>query len=225
VRDYSADSKEQAIALRRDGYSYSMISEMLGVPKSTLSGWLRDIEYTPNEEVITCIGRGRIKGGQTHRLRRIHRTARIHEEAKREIGDISKRDLWLAGIAMYWGEGNKSDEQVSITNSDPNLVRFMMRWFREICHVPEDRFRVEIHLYPDSDVKQAEQYWSEVTGLPLSQFYDARIDRRRNKMRKKKRSLPYGTVHIRILGGGPYCGRALHRRIMGWIEALHVMRG
>jgi len=52
MKDYPADSQERAVALRRQGYSYSLITEKLSVPKSTLSGWLRDIPFEPNQETF-----------------------------------------------------------------------------------------------------------------------------------------------------------------------------
>ena len=40
------DKKEEAIKLRKQGFSYNEIKNKLGVPKSTLSGWFRDILLT-----------------------------------------------------------------------------------------------------------------------------------------------------------------------------------
>jgi len=40
-----------------------------------------------------------------------------------------------------------------------------------------------------------------------------------NKRQKKRGQLPFGTVQIRVVGGGKY-GKAFHRKIMGWIKAL-----
>jgi len=201
-----------------------LISERLGVSKSTLSYWLRDIEYEPNEEVRQRIRDGTLKGAQTNRERAAERIREIKQQAREELGELSERDLWLAGVALYWADGTKANEDVRFANSDPDLIAFMMHWFRTICRVPDERFRVEVHLYPDCDPSEAIGFWASVTQLPEAQFYPPRVDRRRGKQSKKRRLLPYGTAHIRVLGG-PGTGRALHRRIMGWIDILRDQRG
>jgi transposase len=47
--------KRQAVELRGKGMSYGLISEKLGISKSTLSNWLKDLPYTPNEQVLSRI--------------------------------------------------------------------------------------------------------------------------------------------------------------------------
>lgn len=221
MRDYSSDSRQRAIELRRQGESYNGISKALGVPKSTLSYWLRDIEYVPSKEVVERVGLGRVKGGQTVRERTAEHIADIKARACREVGELSERDLWIAGIAIYWGDGTKAQEDVRFTNCDPKIVQLMMRWFREICLVPDDRFRAEVHIYPESDAASLVCFWSEVTGIPTVQFTECQVDRRQGKRQKKKGLLPYGTIQVRV-SGGPGLGRQLHRRIAGWIQALEV---
>ena len=51
--------REAAITLRQKGYSYPYISRETGLSKSTLSGWLTDVPYTPNQETIEAFGKAR----------------------------------------------------------------------------------------------------------------------------------------------------------------------
>ena len=53
--------KEKAINYRKRGYSYNMISERLGLAKSTLSDWLREIPFKPNKKLIRRVKLGRLK--------------------------------------------------------------------------------------------------------------------------------------------------------------------
>lgn len=218
-KDYPADSRERAIALRRQGYSYSLIAERLGVSKGTLSGWLRDVPFEPNQETLARIGGGPLKSGETHRLKRQRQTEQMAALAKKDMGRTTHRDRWIAGIALYWADGTKSNEDVRFTNADPKQIRFMIDWFRECCGIPDGCFRLGLHLYPDTDIAEAVRYWQKVTGLPPEQFYRPQIDRRSDKRQKKRGQLPFGTVQIRVVGGNEY-GKAFHRKIMGWIEAL-----
>ena len=55
---------QKAIYYRKKGYSYNMISQKLGLAKSTLSNWLKEIPFSPNKEVIARIGRARAKSAE-----------------------------------------------------------------------------------------------------------------------------------------------------------------
>lgn len=111
--------KEKAINYRKQGYSYNMISEKLGLTKSTLSDWLWEIPYKPNKEVIKRIKAGPVKAAQNKQKKKIATIKIIKRNAKKEIGKLTKRDLWLLGIGLYLGEGRKFQEAIRITNSDP----------------------------------------------------------------------------------------------------------
>ncbi|MEK6884288.1 MAG: hypothetical protein AABY22_31950, partial [Nanoarchaeota archaeon] len=62
------------------------------------------------------------------------KTAQKIEEIKNssaeDLKEISKRELWLMGIMLYWRErflhGNENDlrKGVRFTSSDPNIIKF-----------------------------------------------------------------------------------------------------
>ncbi|MFA5020565.1 MAG: hypothetical protein WC517_00685 [Patescibacteria group bacterium] len=214
-------TKDRVIKLRKKGYSYGYISQQLGLSKSTLSDWLREIPFTPNQEVLDRVKMAQLKSAKFKQQRRINEIVEMREMALEEIGQLSRRDLLLLGVGLYWGEGSKSNENVRIINSDPILVKLMIRWFRDICGLGLNNFYVFIHLYPDSNIDAAIAYWSEVTSIPSKQFGKIQIDKRTNKSLRNNRKLPYGTFHLQIRSyGNKEFGRRLHRRIIGWIEAV-----
>ncbi|MFH0840794.1 MAG: helix-turn-helix domain-containing protein [bacterium] len=214
--------KEQAIKLRKQGWSYNVIISKLGVAKSTLNHWLVEIPYTPNKEMQKIIKMGPIKSSQVRNKQMMDKIQKAKETSKLEIGEVSKRDLWMIGLGLYIGEGTKIYEQIRIINSDPNVIKLAMRWFREICCLDDKNFSIAVHLYPDVSINKAKHFWSNITKIPLSQFGKTQIDKRQNKSLKKQRKLPYGTVHISIKScGNPQFGVALHRKIMGWIDAIY----
>jgi transcriptional regulator with XRE-family HTH domain len=213
--------KERARDYREKGYSYNMISEKLGLAKSTLSDWLKEIPYKPNREVLKRIVLGRLKSAQFKHNQRIADITKRKELAKKELGEITKRDLWLLGIGLYMGEGMKLQESVRIINSDPEIIKIALKWFREICGLENENFTPSAHIYPDNNINLTINYWSKITHIPKEQFCKTQIDKRKNKSGKKKRKLPYGTLHLQIKScGKKEFGRSLHRRIMGWIETL-----
>jgi len=213
--------KQKAIILRNRGYSYKLISERLGIGKGTLSCWLKEIPFKPNEEVLRRIQSGPRKSGMLRHNKRVAETKKIKEEAKKELGDLSKRDLWMLGVGLYIGEGSKSIESVRIMNSDPEIIKASIRWFKNIIGLKDDNIVISIHLYPDSNKEKCLNFWSATTKISRSRFKKTQIDERKNKSAKKQGKLPYGTAHIRIISNGQTdFGVKLHRRIMGWIEGV-----
>lgn len=212
----------RAVHLRQQGWSYNVIEQRLGVSKSTLSHWLREIPYTPNAKMIDRINEGLRKSVLFKHKQRLKSIADARSIAKREIGKLSQRDLFLLGLGIYIGEGSKLYEEVRVINANPEVIRLAVKWFREICKIPLANFGLVIHIYPDNSKKAALKYWSKVSGVPVSQFGKMQIDIRTNKSRKKHRMLPYGTAHLKVKAcGNPQFGVQLHRRIIGWIEAVH----
>jgi transcriptional regulator with XRE-family HTH domain len=196
--------------LRRKGKSYSEIFKVVNVSKSTLSLWLRDIPLTKEQkEKLQGRYKSRYIGSKKRQQTRIELTKKIIREAKSEVKDLVNNKLFLAGLMLYWAEGTKrGEEMISFSNSDPNMIKFMMKWFRKICLVPERKFRIQIHIHSLHKERNIKEYWSKQTKIPLNQFHKLIIKRTSLKHRKNK--LYQGTCCIRV------CDKNLFRKIMGW---------
>lgn len=213
--------KQRAVELRGKGLSYSLISEQLGISKSTLSNWLKDLPYTPNEDVLYRIRRGQGTYGLRRRQIRIDEIAMLKARGISEVGKVSKRDLWMIGLGLWIGEGSKTMEQIRLVNSDPKVIRLFIRWLREICELKDENITIAMHLYPNSDELSSMKYWMNITKLPKKQFRKTQIDRRLDKKRLKKGKTPYGTLHISVASNlNPEKGVRLYRRMMGWVSGV-----
>ena len=213
--------KAKAIRLRNAGYSYSMINDKLGVPKSTLSNWLTFIPFQPNQEVLKKIGKAKLKSALYKQNLKFEDIARMKMEASKDIGLLSHRDMFMLGIGLYMGEGSKSFEQINIVNSDPVIIRIGIKWLKTFLKLDIKNFTISIHAYPDTDLTRSVSFWSRKTGIPKNQFYKIVVDSRKNKSSLNKRKLPYGTVSLRIRKGETNIRgvKSLHRKIMGWIDS------
>ena len=211
--------REKARELRKQGWSLNEIRQKMKVSKSSVSLWVRDIELTKKQkqelskkgikkEVIE-------KRRKTRLIRENNRRQIIIDKAISEVKYLSKRELWLIGIALYWGEGTKTLRSgVQFSNSDPRTIQLMMQFFKKICRVPEEKFRGHVFLHPHLNTKMAEKYWHTVSGIPLDQFY--KTSKQQSKAsRGKKDNLPFGTFIIQI------CSTELLLKIKGWIEGVN----
>ena len=170
--------KEVAIKLRKQGKSYNEINKILGTPKSTLSDWFRDLRFSKDIKIeliseakkkwahnITCYNKKRA-------ALILQKTEKIQKVESEKIKNISERELWLLGTALYWAEGSKRVRwQARFTNSDPDMIKFMMFYFRNICKTKEDKFRLALQIHPNVFEKEAKRYWSSITKVPPSQFH------------------------------------------------------
>ena len=212
--------KEKAIYYRTKGYSYNMISQKIGVNKSTLSNWLNQIPFSPNKQLIKRIGLAKLKSASFKHNQKLSEQREMRKLAKKELGQMTKRDLWFLGIGLYLGEGNKSFENIGFSNSDPETIKIIIEWFKKNCRLKNKNFNPYVHAYPDNDIEKTMDYWSRITGIPKNQFGKTIIDKRTNKSKIKRKSLPFGTIDLRVRTyGEKEFGKRLHRRIMGWIEA------
>lgn len=217
--------QKKAIALRKEGLSYNFIKDQVKVSKSTLTRWLANIPFEPNNDFIQRVNK-------THSdLRDLRKKVKKESEvearnlAGNDLGTLTKRDLFMLGLGIYMGEGSKTDG-LRIVNSDPTIIRTGILWFKKVYGLNDENFMVRIHLYPDSNIEESMKYWSGVTGLEFSQFYQVHIDKRQNKSMRNKSKLLFGTAHVTIRSiKRREFGVLLRRRILNSIEIAKNQAG
>lgn len=206
------EEKIKAIKLRRKGKSYREIREQIPVSKGTLSLWLREIELTPEQKerlYVELRRKNAYKGAKANQEKRIKRTRQIISEAKKEAKLLIKEPLFLTGLMLYWAEGTKrSGESLRFSNSDPLMIEFMMRWFREICGIPEEKFRIALHIHALHCRRDIKRHWSKLTNIPFSQFHKIQV--KPTSLRHRRNKLYNGTCVIVVNS------RDLFRRVEGW---------
>ena len=213
--------KIEAQKLRQKGLSYGEILQTIPVSKDTISRWCKDIELS-NEQKQKLIKnkqfgqkKGSLIAAENKKNQRIKKTLEIQKIAKAEIGDLVKRDRFIAGIALYAGEGDKAVERVGFSNSDPKLINFMAKWFREFLAIPTSKMRGAIWIHEGLDENKAKLFWSKLTKIPTNQFHKTYIAENKIESKKIRKNIhEYGVFSIRV------SDTAKHRKIMGWILAL-----
>jgi hypothetical protein len=116
---------------------------------------------------------------------------------------------------LFWAEGAKARNEVSIVNSDPEVVRFFARFLRRFYGVPDERFRVACNLFADHVVRQREieQFWLDTLELPRSCLRKSMVNiYSKYSERKRKGRLPYGTCKLVV------CDTSIVQSIYGAIQ-------
>ena len=220
------NDKNFAIKLRKQGKSYNEISRTLKIAKSTLSYWLRDLKLSENAEsrIKGRYGIGTAKLIERNKKQTIiarERADIIIENARKEVAELKGDPLFLIGTSLYWAEGYKKGlhgskwKCVNFTNSDPEMVQLMMKYFRTICEASDDKIRIQLIAHPNIDINKAVSFWSKLTGIPKKQFIKTSLKiSTASKGKRNINTLRFGTIHIRIYSV------KLFFRIMGWIEGM-----
>jgi len=164
--------KNKAIELRKKGMSYSQIKAELGISKSTLSGWLYNMPLSEKRiKELGAFSPIRIERCRnTKRSKKMARQDSVFDKVSKDIGRLSKRELFLAGLFLYWGEGGKTKYYTTIlTNTNPNMVKFFLRWLENLG-VDKNKIKVSLHLYSDMDIDKQMKYWSKLLDIGMNQF-------------------------------------------------------
>ena len=210
--------KEKARALRKEGKSINQIIKETGASKASVSVWVRDVVLT-SEQKKQVSERGRsVESIERRRVSRLSNEQKkrqlIIDKAKDDFTSISLEQLKLVGIILYLGEGGKTyNGMARLANSDPAVIKIMMRFFREVCNVPENKFRAAIHTFAHADIEKTEEYWSVVTKIPRNQFCKTYTKPSAISLQKRN-TLPWGTIDVYV------CDTRLFLTIMGWIERI-----
>lgn len=164
--------RQKALELRLEGKSYSQIKQLLNISKSTLSLWLR--EYPLTKERIDALRSRNPKRierfRETMRLKHQSRLDKVYGEKEQELVPLSRKELLIAGLFLYWGEGSKTTGSVTISNTDPAILKFSLFWLNNVLKIPKKNIRVYLHLYKDMDIEKEIDFWGKTLKILLSQF-------------------------------------------------------
>ncbi|WP_328506998.1 helix-turn-helix domain-containing protein [Streptomyces sp. NBC_00391] len=209
------DLRARARELRLQGWTYDQIQVELGCSKSSISLWVRDLpkpERTRSPQEASVIAR---RGWEATLQRREEERQHTKATARQAVGDLSDREVFLAGVVLYWAEGAKDKsysrrERLHFINSDPNVISFFLRWL-DVLGVERERLRFRVSIHESADVTCAEEFWAELVGVERSAFQKATLKKHNPRTSRKNTSEAYrGCLIIYVLRSAD-----LYRRMEG----------
>ncbi|MFD5538252.1 hypothetical protein ACFWIJ_10470 [Streptomyces sp. NPDC127079] len=210
------DLRARARELRLQGWTYDRIEAELGCSRSSVSLWVRDL---PRPERRAPSEQAKLAARKRWEHELAIRDAERQETkaaAAREIGGLTDRDLFMAGVALYWAEGSKDKpydrrENVIFVNSDPGVIELYLAWL-DLIGIERERLRFTVMIHETADVTGAEQYWGDLVGADRSAFYKTTLKKHNPKTVRKNVGDDYrGCLAIRVSQGAD-----LPRRFAGW---------
>jgi len=192
---------EKTLTLRKQGMSYSQIRSIIKVSKSTLSLWLKNYPLSKERiKELRAFSEQRIERfRETVRQKREKRLTETYQTQKQLILPLSNRELFIAGLLLYWGEGTKCRRDgLSISNNDPSVIRFFIYWLKKSLAIPKKKIRILLHLYNDMNINNELNYWSKILRIPLRQFNRSYIKKTPSTRINHKGGFGHGTCNVRI---------------------------
>lgn len=205
-----------AIELRKKGFSYSEIETAINIPKSTIAFWIKKIKLT--EPQIKKLKNRRIEVARKNSQKRISKIKKAIEEinisSTKDINQISKRELWLMGIILYWKHSSEDNikKGVRFSSSNPDLIKLFLRWLKKVGKIENKEINFDILMGKNNrkeKVQNAVQYWSKITNLSKNNF--THIYYQKGKALRTQ----FGMLRIRVRASS-----MLARQIFGWIKGI-----
>src|SRR3989338_8507048 len=208
--------KEKAFELRRLNKSYKQISRDLNIPLGTISGWFKNELWS--QDIRDKLGQ-EASLAFPEKLKLIiaankQRWANIHEahrqEAIKEFAVLKNDPLFLAGVMLYWGEGEKQPKssQVRLANSEPEMIKIFYLFLTKVLKIHPDKIFAWLLLYPDLVDSVQKNFWSKASNIPLDNFKKSIYIKGRHPTKR----LSYGVCTVVV------SSRALKERILKWLE-------
>jgi hypothetical protein len=123
--------------------------------------------------------------------------------------------LFMLGVGLYWGEGEKTScsKRLALSNSDPKLLHTWLRWCARF--LPGVRLNSCLSIHDNCDLEAARAFWRKELNLEIK--WVAMAVSRASK--RKRRTLPHGTLKI-SLGRGSL---EWHTKMLVWLDMAHQL--
>jgi hypothetical protein len=189
--------KENVIRLRKTGKTYGEIRRLLNnkIPKGTLSYWCNNIKLTSKQKkriskiILSNVEKSRGKALLANKIKREQYLKSVYNRNQHLAMALKNKDITKIVLStLYLGEGSKAQRgSLMFGNSDPFIISLFLYTLRYSYDIDETKFRCTLQCRADQNIKKLEEFWTNITKIPPSQFYKARIDPRTIGKPSKKR--------------------------------------
>lgn len=197
------EQRAEARRLRQqEGLPITEIGQRLGVAKSSVSLWVRDIVLTPEQQAALqrqrYAYRAQTRGAHTNAIRAREQRRAYQEEGRRKAREGDP--LHLAGCMLYWGEGAKKRNSLQFSNADADMLRFFVSFLKKSLQVDTTRIVIRVFCYLGNGftLEEIEMYWLFELSLSRENLAKSVVNTPPSSSRQQGRKLRYGTCEIAV---------------------------
>lgn len=210
--------KQKAIELRKQGKTYKEIHSALNISKSTLCEWFKNKKWSNNIKSNNTKEHIRIS---TERLNKMNiarqimlkeKYQKVEEDAIKEFDIYKKDQLFIAGLMLYAGEGDKKSKNGSrMSNSEFYIHKIFIKFAEKYLNIPKNSIKIGLILYPDNNINDCMVKWKTELAVSILNFHKTQVIKGREKIKK----LQYGTA-ISIISTKV----VIKKKLLKWLEIL-----
>ncbi len=207
--------------LRKEGKSYRQIQEETGVSRSTLCDWFHNEEWSKhlkhkNTSLNTKISTERLARLNNDRLKRL---LLEYEKAEKEASvqfDYFKKDpLFMAGLMIYAGEGDKRSRNISrITNTEYYLHKIFIKFSEKYLYIPRESIKLALIIYPDNDMDACINSWSKELSIKKENFHKTQIIQGKEKTKRLQNGIAISIISNTVI---------VKKKILMWLKLASSM--
>ena len=188
------EKQTEARVLRSNGMSVKEIAKILKVSASSVSLWVRNVPLTfdQRDEIKSRASVRTIEATKKHNA---NKYAPAIKQADKEWESLRHDPTFMFGLALYIGEGSKTDGRVGITNSNPPVLK-RAKQFLTWLSGSVSKLRVQVIIHEGEDPQKAVAFWSSYLDIPTTQFN--RVSALKKSGGARKRKMPHGVAHIKF---------------------------
>lgn len=199
VMQHAMELRGLARRLREGGLSYSAIVRELEtpIPVATLKKWCEGLEA--EKKAAGGAGhKGAVKvsnepqlqlvAGATAKKVRMQAGRRANELVGKGLNkDMS--ELILAGLFIVSGNSINDQSGIEFCSSNERTINLFISLLRNCYNIDERKFRVSVVCGPCVEPELLLKGWSQVTGVPLAQFYEPEIAEGKSNLRLESKQV------------------------------------
>jgi len=194
------------------------ISKRLGIPKSTMHYWFKDLQWSEKIKKELTEKAARLS---TKRMKRVAKANKDRWEkwreqhrieAKKEFPEYRNNPLFVSGLMLYWGKGDGNlKNDMRLCNIDSRMIVLFNQFLLNICKWPKSGIYLTLTIYPDLSDQECKKYWISKTGISPKQFGKTQVIYGRHPTKR----LEYGICTIRAGRS-----RGLKEKIVIWTDLV-----
>jgi transposase-like protein len=215
------EEKKQAIELRRqEGMAIPKIAKKLGVSRSSVSVWVRDVKLTQEQEKRLKDNSGNNKHLAEHSKRRKEEAKKVREGYRKEGFNRAKTDdMFRVICGIYWGDGSKGRHTFGVSNCDCRMINIVGKWLIEEVDKDKIGFKIQCPDETTKDNNELLKWWSANLEFLEDSMIKKTIRYKINRASQWKRvdKQPNGTAVIYT------CSTRLVQMVFGGIEYLSTL--
>lgn len=213
----------EARRLRRHGFAINEIARRVNFSKRTVSRWCDDIVLNEKQkDILWSRAKSKYAVNFKKYLERKSLTTKAKIERLRQAGigrtgNLSNRELFVVGVALYWAEGFKKDMRIGFANSDPAMIKLFIKWLTNCLNIPKKEltFCVTVNAAHAKRIEEVENHWAKTLKVSREQFTKPFFQQVKWKKQYEKPSEYYGVLRVRVVKS-----LDLLREINGYIDGL-----